>query len=524
MSNKPVIFGCTAIVVVVVGSFVLLVTNLQYRTHRRLERMSDSVMRANRPKPLATGQNFPDPAPREIMTMASTLVDRGNAEQRAIGLIATQPGDETDRIIRDLQANRGNTPSDAWRLKIMEGDNWYHASQPEKAVQPYEQAMALMTDDTTARNDAALVHILTRAGNVAEHRRRAIEIAEGTLKLTPAGSAEWAIVQNELGLAWSDNPAGIPNENLTKAIAAFESSLTVDTKDGSPVQWAITQSKLGLAYSDDALTGDRDGHLRKGIAAYDAAMTVYTRYAFPTSWAWMENNLGIASMKLSTGDRAQNVTRAIAAYEGALTVYTQAYPVNWAGTQIALGVAWSNLPTGNRDENFHKAIAAYEKALTVDTKGAFPENWAWTKNALGFAWSHVTTGDQDENLNNALAAHKDALTVYAKGNHPQQKLETLVDISWCQLLMRDFAGTIATAKECAASPADLDLEVNSAHALLFLGRVDEATTIYKKHVGEKAGNRVWENIVREDFHEMETHGLTHPGFQRIREMLGLASP
>src|SRR5665213_668005 len=287
MSNKPVIFGCTAIVVVVVGSFVLLVTNLQYRTHRRLERMSDSVMRANRPKPLATGQNFPDPAPREIMTMASTLVDRGNAEQRAIGLIATQPGDETDRIIRDLQANRGNTPSDAWRLKIMEGDNWYHASQPEKAVQPYEQAMALMTDDTTARNDAALVHILTRAGNVAEHRRRAIEIAEGTLKLTPAGS----------------------------------------------VQWAITQSKLGLAYSDDALTGDRDGHLRKGIAAYDAAMTVYTRYAFPTSWAWMENNLGIASMKLSTGDRAQNVTRAIAAYEGALTVYTQAYPVNWAGTQ-----------------------------------------------------------------------------------------------------------------------------------------------------------------------------------------------
>jgi hypothetical protein len=55
------------------------------------------------------------------------------------------------------------------------------------------------------------------------------------------------------------------------------------------------------------------------------------------------------------------------------------------------------------------------------------------------------------------------------------------------------------------------MQVNRAHALMFLGRVDEARALYLANRGKKTiGDKLWENVVREDFADLRKAGLSHP--------------
>src|SRR5205085_12300372 len=118
---------------------------------------------------------------------------------------------------------------------------WYQAGQPDKAIEPYEKALALQPKRFDVRNNVVLAHTLARLGSIADHRRRAIEVAEASLKLVPTESFNWARAQNSLGTAWKDLPTGDRTANLRQAIAAHEAALTVDTKDAFPPDWASTQ-------------------------------------------------------------------------------------------------------------------------------------------------------------------------------------------------------------------------------------------------------------------------------------------
>ena len=136
--------------------------------------------------------------------------------------------------------------------------------------------MALRPDSIAARTYAATPTTLARLGDLAAHRKRAIEIYEGTLRLVPPRSADWATTQNNLGAAWAGLPAGDRAGNLAKAIACYEAALTVHTEGAAPTDWAATQNNLGNAWQS-LPTGDRAGNLAKAIACYEAALTVRTR-------------------------------------------------------------------------------------------------------------------------------------------------------------------------------------------------------------------------------------------------------
>ena len=92
------------------------------------------------------------------------------------------------------------------------------------------------------------------------------------------------------------------------------------------MNWAMTQNNLGLAYSN-LPTGDRAQNLKKAIEANEAVLRVYTEKDFPAQWAATQINLGVAYWKLPTGDRAENLKKAIACYESALKIWTpEAFP------------------------------------------------------------------------------------------------------------------------------------------------------------------------------------------------------
>lgn len=97
-----------------------------------------------------------------------------------------------------------------------------------------------------------------------------------------------------------------------------------------------------------------------------------------------------------------------------------------------------------------------------------------------------------------------------------------LSLSWYQLHVKDFAGALASAEAGLAVDADyVLLETNRAHALVFLGRLDEADAIYRRYVGQRPDGRSWEEIIIEDLDLLEKEGVSHPHFARVREIVSV---
>ncbi|HEX3654863.1 MAG TPA: DUF4062 domain-containing protein [Pirellulales bacterium] len=327
----------------------------------KLTRAFADVKAAVTPKPLAAGQTHPDPVPPEILVKAQLLLDRGNAEQRALGMIALKQHDAANQLIQQLKRKAGNPIDEAFQLLSMEGDNWYQAGEPDKALGPYEQAFALKPNDFKAHNQLVCALILGRDGDVAARRLRAIKVSEQTLKLVGQNSSEWAKTQNNIGISWQNLP-----------------------------------------------TGDKAENVQKAIAAYQAALGIYTEDTYPDEWAWTQDNLGLAWSELPTGSKAENMQKAITAFEAALTVRTRdGHPAEFARTQENLGVAWSRLPTGNQAENRKKAIAACQAGLVVYSNGSFPRQRLDAETCL--SWVQLVANDFGGALTTASRAPSEGI-------------------------------------------------------------------------------------------------------------------
>ena len=75
-------------------------------------------------------------------------------------------------------------------------------------------------------------------------------------------------------IPYSDLPGGDRQENLKQAIACYEAALQVRTRGAFPADWAMTQNNLGLAYSESP-EGDRQEKLKRAIACYEAALQTF---------------------------------------------------------------------------------------------------------------------------------------------------------------------------------------------------------------------------------------------------------
>lgn len=91
-----------------------------------------------------------------------------------------------------------------------------------------------------------------------------------------------------------------------------------------------------------------------------------------------------------------------------------------------------------------------------------------------------------------------------------------------RLHARDFAGALeASQKAVEIEPKVVILGSNIPHALMFMGRLEEARAAYLAHKGERVaeGGGLWEDELLNDFGEFEKRGLTHPFMNEVRAML-----
>jgi CHAT domain-containing protein len=232
------------------------------------------------------------------------------------------------------------------------------------------------------------------------------------------------------------------SQNLEKAIKALNLSLKVYTRDDFPEDWAMSQNNLGLAYLY-RIKGERADNVELAIKALQLSLEVYTRDAFPEEWARSQNNLGLAYLAHIFGQRVDNVELAIAAYNLSLEVYThKAFPYEWARSQNNLGLAYPYRILGERADNLELAIKALKLSLEVYTRDAFPEEWARSQNNLGSAYLYRIRGERADNLELAIAAYNLSLEIYTPTAFPINCLGTGRNLGKTANLIEDWETAI----------------------------------------------------------------------------------
>ena len=174
------------------------------------------------------------------------------------------------------------------------------------------------------------------------------------------------------------------------------------------------------------------------------------------------------------------------------------------------------------------ANAAYGEVSTIQrTLAMMAEQQSGSETKLSdISRAEIEIGDgfySHEKLQAALAEYRDAVRVAkAAADQNAADAEAKYDIrvssirigglAYKFVLDKDFGKAVEAADfAISLSPETIWIQMNRAHALMFLGKVNEAREIYLRFRGEKIqGNRLWEDDVKNDFTDLRKHELTHP--------------
>ena len=100
------------------------------------------------------------------------------------------------------------------------------------------------------------------------------------------------------------------------------------------------------------------------------------------------------------------------------------------------------------------------------------------------------------------------------------------ELGYSLVLAREFVIALEAADQAISlAPEEIWLYANRAHALMFLGRTDEARALYLKYRGRKDvfEGKSWETVVQEDFAELRKAGLNDPLMDTIEKLFKAAT-
>jgi PQQ-dependent catabolism-associated CXXCW motif protein len=165
-----------------------------------------------------------------------------------------------------------------------------------------------------------------------------------------------------------------------------------------------------------------------------------------------------------------------------------------------------------RKGQFAEAIMAYDQLIMLEPK--HPKHY----NDRGDA--KRASGDLDGALADyemSVAIAKSVLATASTKADAARELEGYASkaggLAYNFLLKNDFAKALRAADESVGlAPELIWLYINRAHALMFLGRLDEARALYLQYRGrpDVQNGKSWDAVVLTDFAEMRQAGLMHP--------------
>ena len=137
---------------------------------------------------------------------------------------------------------------------------------------------------------------------------------------------------------------------------------------------------------------------------------------------------------------------------------------------------------------------------------------------------HGKLDDALQSYRQSLAIHERLVAADRSNTHWRDDLVRLIgrigDLSYRLVLAREFAIALEAADQAISlAPDKIWLCTNRAHALMFLGRHDEARALYLKYRAEKnvQDDKSWETIILEDFDDLRKNGFKNPLMDEVEK-------
>jgi tetratricopeptide (TPR) repeat protein len=178
-------------------------------------------------------------------------------------------------------------------------------------------------------------------------------------------------------------------------------------------------------------------------------------------------------------------------------------------------------------QDFAKAREWYEKAADKGAPGAKRFLLILPIYEAAAAGHYAEALQMEERLAAALEAAENK----EKGRPGEATAIALQNVAWRALFAREFTKALTAADRARELLSEEDLftflsnETNRAHALMFLGRGEEARALYLAHKGKPLPGqhgRLWEGAIVQDFTKFRKAGLTHPMMAEIEKELGVS--
>ena len=216
-------------------------------------------------------------------------------------------------------------------------------------------------------------------------------------------------------------------------------------------------------------------------------------------------------------------------YAKAREWYEKAAAAGDAGAMHNLGGLYENGQGVPEDDA--KAREWFEKAAAagdVDATKALAElKWRADRNAIAEARRSGRYADA-LGLEEGLARAIEADEIKSAGKPGPPTAGELGSVSWDALFAHEFPRALAAAERAHLLDPDLLwLEINHAHALMFLNRTEEARALYLSHKDEPVhvnDNKTWRQVITEDFAELRKAGLVNPLMEEVEAALAAKTP
>jgi len=200
--------------------------------------------------------------------------------------------------------------------------------------------------------------------------------------------------------------------------------------------------------------------------------------------------------------------------------------------QLDLSSSYNDIGNVLADQGkLDEALTAYRDSIAIRKRLAVadPTNTWWQRD-LSVSYSNI--GDvlvSQGKLDEALTVYRDSLAIGKRvaaadpsnvrwQNELQNTIGRVDKLAFKFVWTGEFARALQAAEQAISlAPDKIYFYLNRAHALMFLGRVNEARALYLRYTNEKnvQDSKPWETVVLEDFAELRKEGLTRPLMDEI---------
>jgi tetratricopeptide (TPR) repeat protein len=310
------------------------------------------------------------------------------------------------------------------------------------------------------------------------------------------------------------------NAEWRKELAwTYDQAADLRQKQGASAD-ALKTSREGLAIKESLVDGEQE----------DAGERLYLASGY-------ERTAAAAKDAGQNEEALQLYGKALAIYEALMAEEPDNIEIRASSSVPLLNMGWLK---GQQGEELLRRGLTILKDL--QSQGKLSPRWrqslAWAKEKL----AELHAGEEARKLQESVtqefargrfaealrldeerAARIEQAEAQALGEIGPATAGAVGEIGWYALFASDYDKALKASDRALTLATDesmrLAISANRAHALMFLGRLDEARAIYAGNRGKEiAGHGLWEAVVAKDFAELRAKGVTNPQMEEIEAL------